>query len=156
VRVLVIEDEQRLADNVAVGCAATDVQSMSRTTARTDFPKRSSPTSMSLCSTGIFRVFTAMMCAAHSRTRTRRPSPDADRREHEQGPVKIRGTAPDENTVLAGYENEFMQRMTLRWGRISSVLTLEDTQRFAAALPALAKAGIAEATAEPIRDSRST
>jgi ketosteroid isomerase-like protein len=67
--------------------------------------------------------------------------------------LKFRGTMP----AVAGapgapYENEVMQLMRLRWGRIVSVLTLEDTQRFAAILPALAAAGIADATAAPIRD----
>jgi ketosteroid isomerase-like protein len=51
------------------------------------------------------------------------------------------------------YQNEVMQMMTLRWGRIASVLTIEDTQRFARILPDLAAAGIADATAAPIRDA---
>jgi ketosteroid isomerase-like protein len=67
--------------------------------------------------------------------------------------VKIQGTAPDTDGVLAPYENEFMQRMVLRWGKIHDVLTLEDTQRFVALLPRLAAAGIADATAAPITDS---
>ncbi len=50
------------------------------------------------------------------------------------------------------YENEVMQAMTLRWGRITEVLTLEDTQRFVNILPQLAAAGIAEADAAPISD----
>jgi ketosteroid isomerase-like protein len=67
--------------------------------------------------------------------------------------VLIRGTAPGADAVLRPYENEFMQMMTLRWGRITSVLTLEDTQRFVAALPALAAAGFADATKAPITDA---
>lgn len=71
--------------------------------------------------------------------------------------VKFKGTLPS----LAGapgapYENEVMQLMRLRWGRICSVLTLEDTQRFVAVLPALAAAGIADATAAPITDELSS
>lgn len=67
--------------------------------------------------------------------------------------VKFRGTMPPvAGAPGAPYENEVMQLMRLRWGRIVSVLTLEDTQRFAAILPALAAAGIADATAAPISD----
>jgi ketosteroid isomerase-like protein len=68
--------------------------------------------------------------------------------------VKFAGTLP----TVAGatgkpYENEVMQLMRLRWGRITSVITIEDTQRFVAILPALAAAGIADATAPPITDA---
>jgi hypothetical protein len=66
--------------------------------------------------------------------------------------VKIQGTAPKADGVVAPYENEFMQLMHLKWGRVTSVLTLEDTQRFFNALPALAAAGIPDATAGPITD----
>jgi ketosteroid isomerase-like protein len=66
--------------------------------------------------------------------------------------VKIQGTAPKADGLVAPYENEFMQLMHLKWGRITSVLTLEDTQRFVNALPALAAAGIPDATAGPITD----
>jgi ketosteroid isomerase-like protein len=66
--------------------------------------------------------------------------------------VKIHGTAPNPQGRPAPYENEFMQAMVLRWGKITSVLTLEDTQRFVDALPRLALAGIADATAAPITD----
>jgi ketosteroid isomerase-like protein len=66
--------------------------------------------------------------------------------------VKINGTAPDDSGRSRAYENEFMQRMTLRWGRIASVITLEDTQRFVNALPALAAAGFVDATSPPITD----
>jgi ketosteroid isomerase-like protein len=51
------------------------------------------------------------------------------------------------------YQNEVMQLMTLRWGRITQLLTIEDTQRFARILPNLAAAGIADATAAPIADA---
>jgi ketosteroid isomerase-like protein len=66
--------------------------------------------------------------------------------------VKIHGTAPGSIGAGEPYENEFMQRMSLRWGRITSVLTIEDTQRFANILPALAAAGVADATQPPITD----
>jgi ketosteroid isomerase-like protein len=63
--------------------------------------------------------------------------------------VKFRGMTP------AGipYENEVMQLMRLRWGRITEVTTLEDTLRFAAILPALAAAGRSDATLPPITDA---
>jgi ketosteroid isomerase-like protein len=51
------------------------------------------------------------------------------------------------------YENEVMQLMQLRWGRITSIVTVEDTQRFVDVLPALAKAGLSDATAAPIADA---
>jgi ketosteroid isomerase-like protein len=66
--------------------------------------------------------------------------------------VKIQGTAPDGEGSDAPYENEFMQSMVLRWGKITSVLTLEDTQRFVDALPRLVAAGIADAALPPITD----
>jgi ketosteroid isomerase-like protein len=50
------------------------------------------------------------------------------------------------------YRNEFMQLMHLRWGRITSIVTLEDTQRFVEVLPMLAAAGFKDATAAPITD----
>lgn len=50
------------------------------------------------------------------------------------------------------YRNDFMQLMHLRWGRITSIVTIEDTQRFVDALPALAAAGRTDATAAPITD----
>jgi ketosteroid isomerase-like protein len=52
------------------------------------------------------------------------------------------------------YENEFMQLMRLRWGRITSIVTIEDTQRFVEVLPRLAEAGLTDATAPPIDDDR--
>jgi ketosteroid isomerase-like protein len=50
------------------------------------------------------------------------------------------------------YQNEFMQRLHLRWGKITSVVTIEDTQRFINVLPGLAANGIADATAPSIAD----
>jgi ketosteroid isomerase-like protein len=67
--------------------------------------------------------------------------------------VKFTGTLPPvSGGPGAPYENEVMQLMCLRWGRIASVISLEDTQRFVAILPQLAAAGIADATAAPITD----
>jgi SnoaL-like domain len=67
--------------------------------------------------------------------------------------VKFRGTLPASKTEPARpYENEVMQLINLRWGRMTSVLTLEDTLRFDKILPRLAAAGIAAANAAPISD----
>jgi ketosteroid isomerase-like protein len=68
--------------------------------------------------------------------------------------VKFNGTLPSvDGAQGAPYENEVMQLMNLKWGRITSVLTIEDTKRFADILPLLARAGISEATAPPINDN---
>jgi ketosteroid isomerase-like protein len=68
--------------------------------------------------------------------------------------VRILGSAPTATDGSAQpYENEFMQKMMLRWGKITDVITLEDTQRFVDVLPALAAAGIADATRAPITDA---
>jgi ketosteroid isomerase-like protein len=48
------------------------------------------------------------------------------------------------------YENEVAQSIELRWGRITRIDNLEDTQKLAAALERLARAGLVEARAEPI------
>jgi ketosteroid isomerase-like protein len=66
--------------------------------------------------------------------------------------VKFQGTQPTESGIHVPYENEFMQLLTLKWGRITSVLTLEDTQRFERLLPVLHAAGIDDAAAAPISD----
>jgi ketosteroid isomerase-like protein len=67
--------------------------------------------------------------------------------------VTFNGTLPAVGSHAgAPYENEVMQLLSLKWGRIHSVLTIEDTLRFANILPLLAKAGIADATAAPICD----
>jgi ketosteroid isomerase-like protein len=67
--------------------------------------------------------------------------------------VKFNGTLPPAGQQAgAPYENEVMQLISLKWGRIHSVLTIEDTLRFDRVLPLLAKAGIVEATAAPISD----
>jgi ketosteroid isomerase-like protein len=66
---------------------------------------------------------------------------------------KFQGTLPaKDGAARCRYENDVMQLMHLRWGRITSVLTLEDTLRFHRILPKLEAAGIADATAVPITD----
>jgi ketosteroid isomerase-like protein len=50
------------------------------------------------------------------------------------------------------YENEVAQTIDLRWGRITRIDNLEDTQKLAAALEWLAAAGVDEAQAKPITD----
>jgi ketosteroid isomerase-like protein len=48
------------------------------------------------------------------------------------------------------YENEVAQTIELRWGRITRIHNLEDTQKLADALERLAQTGLEEARAEPI------
>ena len=50
------------------------------------------------------------------------------------------------------YDNQFTQFARLRWGRVTHLRTLEDTQRMAAGCEAMAAAGISEATAQRIED----
>lgn len=50
------------------------------------------------------------------------------------------------------YENVVNQFVHLRWGRVTEVRTLEDTQKLARALRVLAASGIEEAVAAPITD----
>jgi ketosteroid isomerase-like protein len=65
----------------------------------------------------------------------------------------FRATVPGVNGgPAAPYENEVMQLMRLRWGRITSIVTVEDTQKFVNVLPLLAQAGVQEANAAPITD----
>jgi ketosteroid isomerase-like protein len=66
--------------------------------------------------------------------------------------VKINGVIPTRGEHSAPYENEFMQAMILKWGKIVSVLTIEDTNRFVGVLPRLTSAGISDAAAPPIVD----
>lgn len=51
------------------------------------------------------------------------------------------------------YVNEFTQFAHLRWGRVTRLRTLEDTQRMVAACQALAAAGVVEASAPPMQDT---
>jgi ketosteroid isomerase-like protein len=61
--------------------------------------------------------------------------------------IRVRATIGGE-----AYENEVAQTIDLRWGRITRIHNLEDTQRLAGALERLASAGFAEAAAGPITD----
>ncbi len=51
------------------------------------------------------------------------------------------------------YQNVVMQFMTMKWGKITSVRTLEDTVVLQRALDAAAAAGTTEAHAAPITDA---
>jgi ketosteroid isomerase-like protein len=55
-------------------------------------------------------------------------------------------------TTVAGrpYENAVAQTIDMRWGRITRIDNLEDTQKLDAALERLAAAGLDEARAKPI------
>jgi ketosteroid isomerase-like protein len=64
--------------------------------------------------------------------------------------VKIRMTKPLLANETHLYENEFMQLITIKWGKMTSVLTIEDTLRFANLLPLIAATGSKDATAEQI------
>jgi ketosteroid isomerase-like protein len=59
--------------------------------------------------------------------------------------IRVRAAVADHS-----YENEVAQTIELRWGRITRIHNLEDTQKLAAALERLAKTGVDEAGAEPI------
>ena len=50
----------------------------------------------------------------------------------------------------APYANRMSQRLSLSWGRITAIETLEDTQLLAATLQRLAAAGVSEAVADPM------
>jgi ketosteroid isomerase-like protein len=59
--------------------------------------------------------------------------------------IRVRATVAGEP-----YENEVAQTIDLRWGRITRIHNLEDTQTLAAALEQLAETGLGEARAAPI------
>lgn len=61
----------------------------------------------------------------------------------------IRATLPDGTR----YENVFAQFVRLRWGRITEVRTLEDTQKLERMLLGLAASGVEEATDVPVVDN---
>ena len=61
--------------------------------------------------------------------------------------LSVRATIAGED-----YENELAQTLELRWGRITRIHTLEDTQKLAGALQRLAAAGMEEAAAATIDD----
>lgn len=48
------------------------------------------------------------------------------------------------------FKNTLAQRVELRWGKVHSVINIEDTQLLAMLLDRLAASGMAEANAEPI------
>jgi len=50
------------------------------------------------------------------------------------------------------YRNEVAQELEIRWGRITRIVTLEDTAKLARALGELRHGGVAEAAAAPIAD----
>jgi ketosteroid isomerase-like protein len=50
------------------------------------------------------------------------------------------------------YRNTFMQRVTIRFGRVTAIETVEDTQRLERAMQALAATGFDEAVAPPLTD----
>jgi ketosteroid isomerase-like protein len=60
----------------------------------------------------------------------------------------------DVRTNVAGepYRNEVAQTIELRWGRITRIRTLEDTQKLAGALERLSEAGIEAAELAAIED----
>jgi hypothetical protein len=64
--------------------------------------------------------------------------------------VKIRMTKPLLPNEKELYENEFMQLITLKWGKMTSILTVDDSKRFADVLPAMAAAGYLDATGAQI------
>lgn len=51
------------------------------------------------------------------------------------------------------FRNEFAQTIELRWGRITRVNVVEDTETMAEILGRLAASGVEEATAPPIADA---
>jgi ketosteroid isomerase-like protein len=50
------------------------------------------------------------------------------------------------------YRNDVFQSIEIRWGKITRVLTLEDTQKLAGVLAERAAEGVEEAAAPPISD----
>ncbi|MCD0442128.1 nuclear transport factor 2 family protein [Glycomyces sp. A-F 0318] len=62
--------------------------------------------------------------------------------------VRVEARLPDGTA----YRNVIHQFMTLKWGRLVEVRTLEDTAALERALERLAELGHAEATAAPIED----
>lgn len=67
---------------------------------------------------------------------------------HTRLAVRLRVNGPLPNGER--YENAVFQFITLRWGKISSVETIEDLQRLTRALATVAAAGNDEAAATPI------
>lgn len=62
--------------------------------------------------------------------------------------ARVSGPLPDGTP----YENTVFQFLTLRWGRVTEVETLEDLQVLERALTVVAASGVPEAHAAPIED----
>jgi ketosteroid isomerase-like protein len=70
-------------------------------------------------------------------------------------PWKTRAIVLVRTNLTAGgvaFQNEFAQTIDLRWGRITMVNVVEDTQKMSRILERVAGGGIAEANAPPIDD----
>ena len=63
--------------------------------------------------------------------------------------VNVSATLPNGQT----YRNEISQTIRLRWGKITEIRTLEETQALMSALQTLLESGVTEAGAEPISDT---
>jgi ketosteroid isomerase-like protein len=62
--------------------------------------------------------------------------------------VEIRASLPGGRA----YQNQITQTVRIRWGRITEIRTLEDTQKLVETLRALRDGGLEEAGAAPIQD----
>lgn len=62
--------------------------------------------------------------------------------------ARVSGDLPDGTR----YENTVFQFLTLRWGRVTEVETVEDLQVLQRALAVVASSGVDEALAEPLQD----
>lgn len=60
----------------------------------------------------------------------------------------VRAELPDGGA----YENDMHQFMLLRWGAITEIRTMEDTQHLACTLAKIARDGVAEAGTAPVSD----
>ena len=75
---------------------------------------------------------------------------------HTRAAVLLDVRIPGERGYTAAervWTNEVMQTVELRWGRITRIVTMTDTQREVAILTRLTEAGMAEASAAPIEDA---
>ena len=67
--------------------------------------------------------------------------------------LTFRADLPHAAVLPSGpHTNTVVQIMTLKWGKITDILTVEDTFKCAAALDRIAAAGVAEALAPQIND----
>lgn len=67
--------------------------------------------------------------------------------------IAVRASVSGDLPGGARYENTVLQFMTLAWGKVVSVETVEDLQVLEGALSIVAESGKPEAYAEPIRDA---